>query len=351
MLRLKELGEASLINYLCRRLTKKIGKSVTPEVSVIGDDAFIAKLSPRQYLVAATDTLVEDVHFRRKWINFSQLGWRALAVTLSDFAAMGAITPRYVLLNLGLPPELPFKAVKELYQGIEKLSQRWRIVLAGGNTVRTEKIILTVFLIGETTKNNFISRSGARIGDLIFSTGPLGEAAAGLFLLKKGYRIDNPRYKKLIRRHLLPQPRLEEGKILAKEKLATSLIDCSDGLEKSVKLLIEKNSLGAEIYLENLPLTPDLESCIKTISGVRRFPRSVAETMERKRLKAFWKLAIYGGEDYELIFTAQEKNYQKIVKFIPQAFFLGKIRKKKGIDFFYQSKPKYLQGKSYDAFI
>jgi len=340
LLRLKELGEYGLISYLCRRLTKKIGRGIAPEVSIIGDDAFITRLSPERYLVAATDSLVEDVHFRRKWINFSQLGWKALAVTLSDFAAMGAITPRYLLLNLGLPLDLPFKAVKELYQGIEKLSQRWRIVLAGGNTVRTEKIILTVFLIGETTKNNFISRSGARIGDLIFSTGPLGEAAAGLFLLKKGYRADNPRYKKLIRKHLLPQPRLEEGKTLARKKLATSLVDCSDGLEKSVKLLIEKNGLGAEIYLENLPLTPGLESCIKTISGFRQSP-----------LEAFWKLAIYGGEDYELIFTAQEKNYQKIVKFIPQAFFLGKIRKKKGIDFLYQSKPKYLQGKSYDAFI
>jgi len=344
-LQLDQLGESGLISYLCRRFNRTICQlGLNKSIPIgIGDDAFVVQLSANRsrkgilrdkYLVLSSDTLAEDVHFQTKWVTFEQLGWKAGAVVLSDFAAMGAVTPRYLLANVGLPSTFPFVQVKRFYSGLEKISQRWGIIIAGGDTVRAEKIFFTVFLVGETKKNDFVSRSGAKIGDLIFSTGPLGEAAAGLSLLKKGYTVQDRRYKELIRKHLLPNPRLNEGKILAQKKLATSMIDCSDGLEKSVRLIAETNDVGAEIYLENLPLTTRLKNCLEIVKDIR----------------AFWHLALFGGEDYELVFTTSPLNYQKIMQLIPTAFWLGKICKKKGVNFLYQGKPVTLQGKSYDAF-
>jgi thiamine-monophosphate kinase len=300
----------------------------------------------------SSDTLVEDVHFRTKWVNFEQLGWKTGAVVLSDFAAMGKVTPHYLLVNLGLPSNFSFLQVKRFYSGIEKISRRWRIVIAGGDTVRAKKFFSAIFLLGETEKNNFISRRGANPGDLIFSTGPLGEAAAGLSLLErsknhKGYTQKNTFYQELVKKHLLPQPRIREGRILAEKKLATSLIDCSDGLERSVRLLACANNLEAEIYLEKLPLTANLKKYLDIIRG---------RQSSKDLLRAFRQLALFGGEDYELIFTAEEKNYQKIRKYIPSAFTLGKLSKKKKviskeIKFLHFGKIVKLEGKSYDAFL
>lgn len=292
------------------------------------------------------------MHFRTKWVNFEQLGWKAGAVVLSDFAAMGKVTPHYLLVNLGLPSNFSFLQVKRFYSGIEKISRRWGIIIAGGDTVKTEKIFFAIFLLGETEKNNFISRIGAKPGDLIFSTGPLGEAAAGLSLLErgenhKGYTQKNTFYQKLVKKHLLPQPRIKEGRILAERKLATSLIDCSDGLERSIRLLAGANDLEAEIYLENLPLTLSLRNYLGRPSGRKS---------SKDLLRAFWQLALFGGEDYELIFTTEEKNYQKIREYIPSAFTLGKLSKKKKViseevKFFHFGRLVKLEGKSYDAFL
>lgn len=321
----------------------------------MGDDAFVTQLTKKKYLVLSSDTLVEDVHFRTRWTKFEQLGWKAVAVVLSDFAAMGAVIPRYLLINLGLPPNLPFSEVQNFYRGIEKAAQCWDIIVAGGDTVRAEKIFIAVSLIGETKKDNFISRDGAKPGNIILSTGSLGEAAAGLVLLEQGVKSKEQRVNNLISKHLFPQPRLKEGKFLAEKKLATSMIDCSDGLEQSVRLLTEANHLEAEIYLEKLPFTPGIRHYLKTTI----FKKIFSEKITRRLLEKFWQLAVFGGEDYELIFTAEERNYPKIIRHIPSAFILGKIKKKKDtpeVKFYYFGKPvrlggKYLQGKSYDAFL
>ncbi len=317
----------------------------------IGDDAFVGQLDKDKYLVLSSDTLVEDVHFRTEWTDFAQLGWKAGAVVLSDFAAMGAVTPRYLLVNMGLPGSFSFSRVKGFYSGIEKITRRWGITVAGGDTVRADKSFFAVFLLGETKKNDFISRRGGKPGELIFSTGPLGEAAAGLSLLKKdkypkSYCVKNTSYQKLVKKHFFPQPRMEEGGILAKKRLATSLIDCSDGLERSVELLIQTNDIEAEIYLEKLPLTVPLRNYLN---------RSSTGKSSRDLLRAFWQLALFGGEDYELIFTAEEKKYQKISEYIPSAFAFGKLGKKKKagsekIKLFHLGKSVKLKGKSYDAF-
>lgn len=335
MLSLSKVGENGLIDYLCRRLARKERNLFVG----IGDDALVFSAGKKECLVVASDSLVEDVHFRRKWTNFQQLGWKAIAVVLSDFAAMGDTSPRYALVNLGLPRNFPFSKVEQLYSGMEKIARRWRLTIGGGDTTRAEKIFLTIFIVGEGDRNFILRREGARPGELIFSSGPLGEAAAGLSLLKKGYNRKDAHYRKLTKKFLLPEPRLKEGKILARNRLATSLVDCSDGLERSLRLLTEISNIGAEIYLENLPLTPELKMYLGLTEHLA------------KKMNSFWKLAVFGGEDYELIFTGREENYTKILKIIPSAFVLGRIRKEKGIRFSYWQQPTNLEGKSYDAFL
>jgi len=350
-LKLNQLSEIGLIDYLRRRFSQKIAEGELNKKIVvsIGDDAAVIQVTKNKYLILSSDTLVENVHFRRRWTNFEQLGWKAIAVVLSDFAAMGGVIPRYLLINLGLPVNFSFSEVKRFYSGIKKICQRWKIIIVGGDTVRAEKIFFSVFLVGETKKNNFLLRRGAKIGDLIFSTGPLGEAAAGLSLLEKGYLKKNiflrSDYRRLIKKHLFPQPRMEEGKILAEKKLATSMIDCSDGLKKSVEILAQESNLSAEIYLENLPLTRALKNYL---SG------QVGRELANELFFIFWQLALFGGEDYELIFTAEEKNYEKILQYIPSAFSFGKIQRKKNasrVSFYHFGKPVHLKGEGYDAFL
>ncbi len=258
--------ERKLIERI-RRLARQTRKPAV--VRGIGDDCAILKLSPGRQLLVTTDLCIENVHFRREWHPPSSVGHRCLARGLSDIAAMGG-EPLACFLSLGLPVRLAQPWVDEFLRGFERLAHRFRAPLAGGDISAAPAITADIVVVGQAPSGKAVLRSGARPGDRIFVTGELGAAAAVLKKLYAGKRVRPTRSS----RHFYPQPRLEEGQRL--RGLAASMIDVSDGLSVDLAHICEESRVAATIYADAIP---------------------VAEG-------ATLELALHGGDDYELLFTA-----------------------------------------------
>jgi thiamine-monophosphate kinase len=248
-LRLSELGEFGLLAELERRGLAR------------GQDAEGAVHADR--VVVTQDTLVEGVHFRRAWTSWRDLGWKAAAVNLSDLAALGAV-PEALLVALALPADLDSVAVAELYEGLREPG----VPVAGGDTTRAPVLVLTVTAVGRSER--VPGRAGARPGDVLVVTGPLGGAAAGLHALREGLAG----FDELVARQRRPPLRLEEGRRLA--RVAHAVVDLSDGIAGDAARIAERS--GCRLVLE-----PD------------RIPR--APRLEEVGDLPFWTL----GEDYELL--------------------------------------------------
>ncbi len=272
-----------------------------------GDDAGVVGIKTGKLLVATTDAMVEGVHFERKWFPWKDLGHKVLAINLSDLAAMGAVRPLAALVTASIPGDTPVDNVNKFYQGMNNCAQRWKIGFLGGDTVGSKKgWVVSVTVFGEAKKQELITRSGAKAGDYLLTTGPLGLASAGLEVLQSN-SSKRAGVKTLLDAFLRVQPRLKEGDVLGRGKLATSLMDCSDGLEASVRHLSEASSVGVEIDLTRLPITKELSQWAHSHG---RHP---------------WDYALKGGEDYELIFTAKPGRAKSVLRQIPHAFVIGKI--------------------------
>jgi thiamine-monophosphate kinase len=250
----------------------------------IGDDAAVCTSVPRQCLLATTDVLNESVHFRLESTTPYLLGRKSLAVNISDIAAMGA-RPLYYLVGLSLGPHVSLDFIRALYRGLHAQARRFGIALVGGDTVRTRNgLSIAVTLIGSAHTRRVVYRRGARPGDLIFASGTLGDSALGLTLLQQGSPVSSRHH--LIRRHLDPEPRVALGQALAASRLATSMIDISDGLAADLGHILEQSRAGAELYLEKLPLS-------------RAYQQQCTSLCDD-----YYAPAVCGGEDYELLFTA-----------------------------------------------
>jgi thiamine-monophosphate kinase len=256
----------------------------------IGDDVAVMELGDRT-LLATTDTLIEGIHFERSWTDPYRLGRKSLAVNLSDIAAMGG-TPRYFLISLGLPKHLPLPFISRFYLGLKETAKRYRVNLVGGNTSLSKKMMITVCLLGEGKKKGLLFRNGARVGDELFVSGTLGDSALGLKILKKEGPRKGPR--QLIERHLSPCPRVELGQAIARHRCATAMIDISDGLLSDTRHIMEESSVGAMIWENRIPLS---SSYRQASPGYSRNPVH---------------MALSGGEDYELLFTAPPEKRGKL---------------------------------------
>jgi thiamine-monophosphate kinase len=281
-MKLQDLGEFGLIERIAGRIQPGDGV-----VLGIGDDAAALETSPGRLTLLTSDMLLEGVHFDLAWTDPESLGWKSLAVNLSDIAAMGA-KPRHFLLSLALPPTLSLDFVDRFIQGMLTLAKRHRISLVGGDTCASRSgLVISLTLLGEQLPAKVIRRAGARPGDRVYVTGTLGDAALGLELLRRGEREGEA-----IRRQLAPEPRVAAGLALTESGLPTAMIDVSDGLLADLGHIAERSGVGARLELESLPLSP----CYR-----ERAPAVAADP---------WHLALAGGEDYELLFTAppgQEK--------------------------------------------
>ena len=296
MTHLKKLGEFGLIDRLKSRL-----KFRAPGTRLgIGDDCAVYESDRGTYQIVTTDAMVEKVHFDLKTISPEQLGRKALAVNISDIAAMGGV-PRLALICLGIRPSLSVQFLDRLYSGINELCLRYGIELAGGDTVCSPKhLFINITLLGETPKNRLFTRSGAAPGDRIFVTGTLGDSALGLKLLKsprKKWKGARGAIKELTHKHLDPEPRLRESRMLAKSTARiTAMIDVSDGLGQDLYHLCEAANVGARLWEESLPIAPAL-----------------SRVCSLNHLKPL-DFILSGGEDYELLFTLKSEDVKKLLR-------------------------------------
>jgi len=247
------------------------------------------------------DTLVEDVHFDLHWHPPEKLGRKAVAVNVSDIAAMGGL-PKFIFLSLGLPGQFDPVWVDRFTEGISGACREHDCVLAGGDTVRSrEGILITVTVIGEMPADQVVYRSGARPGDEVWVSGTLGRAAAGLEICRSGIKTDPGEMQTLVEAHLDPRPRISLGRLLAGNKVAHAMMDLSDGLATDLSHLCQQSGVGAVVYAAELPALPVL--------------REAADLLNRDPLD----LMIRGGEDYELVFTAAAAAGTRIAKLGQQA--------------------------------
>lgn len=269
----------------------------------IGDDAAVLRQFDGSDTVITADLLVEDIDFHRASTSPAHLGHKALAVSLSDIAAMGA-RPRWALLSLAIPPDVwESSFVADFYAGFFAVADRYDVRLIGGDVSRTpEKIVIDSIVLGECNSQRSIHRSGASPGDLLFVTGSLGGAAAGLRLIERGARIeversDEPEWlaiQELLLRQLRPEPRVGWGVVLGQERLASAMIDISDGLSSDLHHLCSESNVGARIDSARLPVD-----------------QRVASLCGRRALDPLL-LALHGGEDFELLFTVAPANVSKL---------------------------------------
>ncbi len=252
----------------------------------VGDDAAVLSPSPGKVLVATTDALIDGVHFDRRVFSAPAVGHKALAVNLSDIAAMGA-RARWLLCSLVLPEGLGRRWLSAAARGMATLCREQGVSLVGGNISSGPRIELHLTLLGEVKPTDLLRRSGARPGDAVWVSGSLGDAALGLAQLRaRGTPPSRPNL--LQQRQLRPTARTALGRALGERHLASACIDVSDGLALDLRRLAEASGVGARIVLD-------------------RLPRSRAAVTALARHEDPWAAPVGGGEDYELLFTVPQR--------------------------------------------
>lgn len=296
-MRIDQLGEFGLIDRIQRALP-----ATGPGVLVgIGDDVAVLEADANLVWLATCDVQVEGSHFLREKIAPQDLGRKALAVNLSDIAATGG-KPRFALISLGLPEDLPVEFVDGLYQGLSAEAELFGVSLVGGNISRSRLgMFIDIFLLGEAPRENVLLRSGAQVGDKILVTGTLGDAAAGVALLLDDRLATNESYASIARlRRDTPTPRVREGQWLGAAHQATAMIDVSDGLAGDLGHICERSGVGVRLFADQLP--------------VHEANRALAEATHGDE----WYFALHGGEDYELLFTSPDAQADKLSEQLAQ---------------------------------
>ena len=300
-MQLKEIGEFGLIDRI-----KNIVDISSAELMVgIGDDAAAFRTSSDLLTLLTTDVLIEDVHFKLAYFTFQQLGWRALAVNLSDIAAMGG-RPKYAVFSLGLPEKIQVESIEEFYRGAKELGDKFQTAVIGGDTTQSpDRLFVSVTVVGEVEEEKLMRRSGARVGDAVFVTGTLGGAQAGLRLLKSN---NIPPFKgglkggALIEKHLSPQPRINEARFLVENFPIHAMIDVSDGLASEINHICKQSNVGAFLNADEIPIDSATQEA--------------ADFFKDKPLN----YALRGGEDFELLFTAPEEIANELQKKFREKF-------------------------------
>jgi thiamine-monophosphate kinase len=313
MTKIKDIGEFGLIDRITR-------KSKDKNVLVgIGDDAAVVK-TKKGLQVLTTDCLVEGDHFRREWFTPMQIGMKAIEINISDVAAMGA-QPKYVLVSLALPKDLDVEFVEQLYKGMWKACDKYNIEIIGGNMAHCENIVISITLTGQVDNKNLSLRSGAKPGDFIFVSGHLGNGRAGLRLFQENLEG----FEQVKKSYLEPKAQLKSALKVA--PYANSMEDISDGLASEIKHICDESKCGAIIYKDKIPISGEV--------------REVAS----KLVEDEYDYALFGGEDFELVYTVSKDRFDKV-----NGFLVGEITKNKGIRLFSNGEERALIEKGYDHF-
>jgi len=303
-MRLQSLGERELISAI-----RKEFSDTRPDVLLgIGDDAAVVRPG-KSPLLLTKDLLLEGFHFIRGLHPPYFLGRKSLNINLSDIAAMGGV-PKFALLGLGLPASLDTAWLRDYFAGFKSAVKQGKVALLGGDVSESKKIFISVTVIGEG--KNIVQRKGALPGHLVFVSGYLGDSRQGLILHRQGIKLGkNKKTDSLLRSFLDPVPQVSLGQALSRQRLVSSMIDVSDGLSVDLFHLCQESRLGAEIYLEKLPISPELRAFQKNPSG----------------------FALHGGEDYQLLFTISHQDSEALSKLQKKFMltFIGKMTRKREI--------------------
>jgi len=294
-MKVSELGEFRLIDLLADVInsTKGPDNTIWKQVLVGSGDDTAAWRGDGSIQLATTDSLVQDTHFKLELTAWDDLGWKSLAVNLSDIAAMGGI-PTYALVSLSLPGELDTECIVNLSRGMADIAGKYGVAIVGGNIAAAEKVTVTVSLVGSLKGGNPLLRSAAAPGDMVAITGYTGLAAAGLRILKEKREQTDESARLLTQAHLRPVPRVEQGQKLLKLGVKAA-IDISDGLIADLEHVCKASHVSATINKDLVPIHPALK---------QHFPSE------------YESMALAGGEDYELLFTAPDKTMEKVRKSI-----------------------------------
>lgn len=284
------LGEHALIERIRRRLPP------APDWLAIdiGDDAAVFEPVRNRLSVITTDAVVDGIHVDRRFVPPAAIGHRAVAVNLSDLAAMGA-APQLITLSLALPDDVSLSEFDALIDGALAMAGRGQARLVGGNITRTRgPLVVDVTALGSVHRRRILRRTGARAGDYVFVSGAIGDARAGLAVLAERGPDAQNLWPEVVARYLHPEPRLQLGLLLGHTRAATAAIDLSDGLADGARRLTEAHGLGCEIAEEALPISPAARAVWHT--------RGADAAVE----------AAAGGDDYELAFTVRPKDVRRL---------------------------------------
>jgi thiamine-monophosphate kinase len=309
--------EDELIEVIRRLLAEDV-----PGVTLgVGDDAALVEMGSHLGVLTA-DMLVEGVHFDRATASPADLGYKALAVNVSDVAAMGG-SPRHALVSLGLPEDVEVSWVVELYGGLREGAREYGMAVVGGDTSRADRVVISVAVTGEVVRGGEVTRAGASPGDRIVVTGALGAAAGGLMLLRApahdvAQAASSDWARSLVEAHLRPVARVGEGQTLAQSG-ATAMIDVSDGLAKDLGRLCEASGVAAAVVLADVPVALTLKQLADALPDLDPLA-----------------LALGGGEDYELLATLPPEAVPSVEaklaeRFGTQLTEIGEIREGTGL--------------------
>lgn len=330
-MQLKDLGEFALIKQIAP-LFKSL---IPPGVEGIGNDCAVIPYGENRSLLITTDLMVETTHFIKNQISPEDLGYKILAVNLSDIRAMGG-KPLWAFLSFALPVDTPMKWINAFMSGFRGLAEQTGVLLLGGDTTRSEHSMVNVTLIGEIETQYIKRRSQAVPGDIICCTGHLGDSGGGLKILLEELPQDKTA-KELIKSHFRPDPQLQEGAWLARQKGVHAMMDISDGLASDIHRIMEESHCGAHIHVEQLPISENLKRASELFGWQRE------------------NLALTAGEDYCLLLTVDPEAFGEIsrsylTKFQTPLYPLGTILPKHDLIYTLHGKPYTLIGGGFDHF-
>ncbi len=333
MTKLSDIGEFGLIN----RFSKQFDTGKDQGITGIGDDCAVIPIDAHTSWLVTTDMLIEGRHFITNRVAPKTLSYKALAVNLSDIAAMGGV-PHSMWLSIGIPENFSLTWLDDFFKGLRLLCHKTNTLLLGGDTTKSPgKLVINIVVMGKANNACIKYRSSAKPGDAICVTGNLGDSAAGLKALLEEYEKDKTT-EHLIDKHHSPKTYLEEGQWLAKQHETHAMIDISDGIASDIRHIMTSSSVGAVIDLNSLPVSGALKMFCQ------------------KHGQDITELAVSGGEDYCLLCTVEEQAYQGIAKSYQEIFRsplikIGEIKEEKhGIMYVKDDKPYDMKGKGFDHF-
>jgi thiamine-monophosphate kinase len=312
-MKLNKLGESGIIKRIYQ-------KPMDKDILVgIGDDAAVLNIGGK-LTVVTTDTLIEGDHFNLSYFTPEQVGMKAIEVNVSDIVSMGA-KPKYALVSLALQKNMTVKFIDDLYKGMRKAASKYGVESIGGNITHAKQIVINIDIIGFAAKQNLCLRSQAKPGDFILVSGDLGASTAGLNLFLN--KIKGHDYIK--KKHL--EPKAVPDKVKSFLQRINAMEDVSDGLATEVQHICEQSDVGAIIYVDNIPIKEETRKAAKAVN------------------KNPLDYALYGGEDFELVFTVSEKNLSKV-----KGYLVGEITRNKEIKLYQKGKETLLKKQGYDHF-